>query len=438
MDLNEENKVNQESEDLENPNIQDIDSEEVEKNDDKPHRVDEIDGELNIKETHGDFKPITYTYEESVSFDDEVESFRKSYLPKYKLYRLLNYGSMALLVLGFACIIIPMFLNISNASLKIVLMVVGIALVVAAIVISIISSKKMQQFTINYSYRYFELIAGYTAYELSVNDVYCCPGANMDETLFIQAHMFRTITNIQSSSVMEGRRHGHDFVAGFLGAIIPPVSYDKANELPSEYINMDATPYIAPEFGATVTGSRELPTPDMTVVDLNLANEENSKAPVKKNAAPRQSSNNLGLFGWFTSYTLPVKSEESLIIYFLGKRTSNILPDYLTGFRAVKVPSLRSDIVVFAADIKASGKFFTNRAIEYLNNVKPDDIFQSGFISINSYGAKIGLNLDDCFINAPAFKEGKRAGNFASYDNAMKNLFGFLDEIEGIQKKDEE
>ena len=111
-----------------------------------------------------------------------------------------------------------------------------------------------------------------------------------------------------------------------------------------------------------------------------------------------------------------------------------MLPNYLTGFKAVKVPGLASRVVVFLANVSLSAKFFDEKTVELLNSLVPNQVFQSGFISINSYGTRIGFNLSDELMNIPV-KKRQVPGTLESYKEINDKTFQLIDHLEEIINK---
>lgn len=403
-----------------------------------PPKADLLDGEANIhaiKENEkGIYTPLSYVYEDSISFDDEVESLRRKIAPKLKLNKALSMVSVALLLVGALCVVVPVlfFSGKEGANtIFIIMLVVGAVLAVGGLILSITNNHKGKKDVNVYYGSYFNLLCGYTASALSLENVMTCQGAQIDEMLFVQSHLYRTIKRIQSSSALEAKRNGKDLIAGFMAAVVPTISLDSANKLPTDFYNLDGTPYIqGDESVNAITDSLEVKASDITQVDVSLTDIDTKKNKKKSKAVPQEEVANFGLYGWFTSYDMKVESEESIILYFVGARQFNMIPNYTTGFKSVKVPGLNNKVLVFAADPKSSAKFFTQDAVDTLNDIILDDVTQSGFISINSYGTKVGLNMDDKFISAPSDR--RDPGLYSSFYHDNKKIFSFIDSVENL------
>ena len=131
---------------------------------------------------------------------------------------------------------------------------------------------------------------------------------------------------------------------------------------------------------------------------------------------------------------MKVHSSEAMIISFMGDKENTVLPDYISGYQAIKVPGLRSNIVVYATDISQSKIFFSDDAIRNLNEIVTGLYVQSAFISINSYGTKIGLTLSDDIMSLPT-KPLKHIGIFDSFKTALEHIFIFVDNVDEKRMK---
>lgn len=427
-----------------NPNEMDSSIEEIKRP--VTNKADNIDGEINLQNKVTElayFKPISYIYDGFSNIDDEVDRVRNVYLKKIKKSKVIDMIAVGVMLIAFVSVLLVIFLN-KKGSAALTYSVLGVALVliIASFIVTSYFNKKDTGHIQEYLHDYVDTIDGYLIYGLNIENALMCPDAKVKETLFIEAHCYRTISSIDSRSVMIGKRKGYDIEIAEMAAVVPPVSLAKANEMPVDFINPDGTPFIPKELDDTMTGTTELQSKDMTVVDLKLSDEANNtdsskrikdEQKAQKNTA--KATNRYGLFGRFCSYGFKVSSEESIIIYFMGDREFTMLPDYLTGFKAIKISGLRSKIVVFAADIFKSGKFFDEESVKMLNEIEPNQIFQSGFISLNSYGTKIGINLSDDLMNIPV-KKRQVPGTVEAYKDVNDRIFRFIDHIEDTLKKD--
>ena len=408
-----------------------------------PKKADELDGEINLQNKVTEqsyFKPLNYVYDGFANIDDEVENVRKGYLAKIKKSKIFNFVAIAVMLVAFLGVILVFFFNKNKELAWVTYTVLGVAavLIIGSFILTSHFAKKDNKHIQQYLADYEDTLGGYLLYKMDVKNPALCPDAKVDETSFIQAHCYRTISSIDSRSVLECERHGYRLVIAEMAAIVPPVSLAKANELPHDYVNMDGTPYIpSNDLDETMTGTTELQDKDMTVVDIELADEANAtkntekknKDVEKNNAKNAQKTNRYGLFGRFYSYSFTILSEESFILYFMGDKAFTNLPDYLTGFKAVKVPGLRSNIVCFAADPVKSQRFLDEEGVKLLNAIVPNQIVQSLFLSANSFGTKIGVNLSDDIMNVPV-RTRQVPGSLEAYKEVNDRIFDFVDYME--------
>ena len=409
-------------------------------------KIDEIDGEINLLNKVTEmtyFHPIKYVYDGLSNIDDDIKNIRLKSAKKLKKNKILSIVATVVMLVSLASGLAVAF-TVGQKASWISILVIGIvfAIVIGCFVLTSVCNKKDSKTIHEFLSEYEDALDGYILYGLDVEDAKMCPDAKVDETNFIQAHCYRTISSIDSRSVVVGKRHGYEIQIAEMAVVVPPLPLSKANELPSDFINLDGTPYIPQEIGNTLTGTTELQSQDMTVVDLKLSDEANNtdvsnqkkidtEKCMKENAG---ATNHYGLFGRFCSYELAVSSEESMIIYIMGDKKYNMLPNYLTGFKAVKVPGLASRVVVFLANVSLSAKFFDEKTVELLNSLVPNQVFQSGFISINSYGTRIGFNLSDELMNIPV-KKRQVPGTLESYKEINDKTFQLIDHLEEIINK---
>lgn len=409
-------------------------------------RIDEIDGEINLLNKVTEmtyFHPINYTYDGYSNIDEDIENVRLKSASKLKKNKIISICATVTMLVALAAGLAVAFSVGKEASwISILVISIVFVIVIGCFVLTSICNKKDSKTIHDFLNDYEDVLDGYLLYGLEVENAVMCPDAKVDETNFIQAHCYRTITSIDSRSVVIGKRHGYEIQIAEMAVVVPPLPFNKANELPSDYINLDGTPYIPQEITNTLTGTTELQSQDMTVVDLKLSDEANNtnnaaqkKIDAEKNMKENSTATNrYGLFGRFCSYELTVSSEESMIIYIMGDRKYNMLPNYLTGFKAVKIPGLSNRVVVFLANVNQSAKFFDEKTVELLNSLTPNQVFQSGFISINSYGTRIGFNLSDELMNIPV-KKRQTPGTLESYKEINDKAFQFIDHIEEILTK---
>ncbi len=447
-----EENLEEEVADLENPNNVDESAvEEEEKENIKAQmKADELDGEINLHNTvtaETYFKPVNFVYDGFSNIDDEIENVRKGYLAKLKKSKVFNLVAIAVMLVAFVAVILVFFLNKNAEMAWLTYTVLGVAaaLIIGSFILTSHFAKKDAKNIHAYLGDYEDTLSGYLLYKMDVENPVLCPDGKVDETAFIQAHCYRTISSIDSRAVLEGTRKGHKLIISEMAAIVPPVSLTKANELPKDFINLDGTPYIEPNLDDTFIGTTELKDKDMTLVDIDLADEANNTKNAEKKAkdvekgkkSSEGKTNRYGLFGRFYAYDLKVASDESFILYFMGDREFTNLPDYLTGFKALKVPGLRPNIICYVADSNRSKKFFNEESIALLNDIVPNQVVQSLFLSVNSFGTRIGVNLSDDIMNVPV-KNRQVPGSVQSFKSANDKIFAFVDNLEKIISSEQE
>ncbi len=447
-----EENLEEEVADLENPNNVDESAvEEEEKENIKAQmKADELDGEINLHNTvtaETYFKPVNFVYDGFSNIDDEIENVRKGYLAKLKKSKVFNLVAIAVMLVAFVAVILVFFLNKNAEMAWLTYTVLGVAaaLIIGSFILTSHFAKKDAKNIHAYLGDYEDTLSGYLLYKMDVENPVLCPDGKVDETAFIQAHCYRTISSIDSRAVLEGTRKGHKLIISEMAAIVPPVSLTKANELPKDFINLDGTPYIEPDLDDTFIGTTELKDKDMTLVDIDLADEANNTKNAEKKAkdvekgkkSSEGKTNRYGLFGRFYAYDLKVASDESFILYFMGDREFTNLPDYLTGFKALKVPGLRPNIICYVADSNRSKKFFNEESIALLNDIVPNQVVQSLFLSVNSFGTRIGVNLSDDIMNVPV-KNRQVPGSVQSFKSANDKIFAFVDNLEKIISSEQE
>ena len=122
-----------------------------------------------------------------------------------------------------------------------------------------------------------------------------------------------------------------------------------------------------------------------------------------------------------------------MIISFRCDLKFTVLPSYLTGFEARKVPGLKKNIIVYVANPLKSSKFFTKENVELLNTRPIGITVQSAFLSLNSYGRKAGFNLSDEARQCPQ-KRIETLGCFDSYQNAIDIAVKFFDSVHSTKE----
>ncbi len=411
--------------------------------------LDAVNGDYNSKKAtptveDAFFKSATYVNDGTRTFDEDIERIRKTNLSKMNSSKVFDYVFLGLMILAFAGVILVTFLN-KNGSKAITYTVVGIAfaIILAGFILSSIFNKKKAKIVNEYLDQYEDATYSYVLSNLEVRDLKYCISAKISDQDVIQSHYFRTINAIQSRAAITGKRNGLDIHGAEVAVSIPPIPFTVANAKPTDLINLDGSKYD-PQTSETMTGTQEFATKDMTLIDLNVASEASGSSKIqdkrRKDAykasqkAGQTNETSTGFFGKFFSYDMKVHSSEAMIISFMGDKENTVLPDYISGYQAIKVPGLRSNIVVYATDISQSKIFFSDDAIRNLNEIVTGLYVQSAFISINSYGTKIGLTLSDDIMSLPT-KPLKHIGIFDSFKTALEHIFIFVDNVDEKRMK---
>lgn len=427
---------------------------EEEKAEEKPEEtkeegLDEVKGEYNAKGAPVNnnpelFRPITYINDGTRTIDDDIERIRKTNLARMSSSKIFDILTLVVMVISFIAVLLVTFFN-KEGNKALTYSVVGVAvfLVIGSFVLSNVFNKKRTKVVNEYLDQYEESVYGYALNGIEATNLSYCLNAKINDQDVINAHYFRTINAIQSRAAVTGKRHGLELRGAEVAVSIPTVPYTTCYAKPEDLLNLDGTKFV-PETSATMTGTQEFATKDMTLIDLDVAAEA---AGTSKNidrrkkdaykAAHRNEPNetSTGFFGKYFAYDMKVHSNEALIISFMGDKRYTVLPDYISGYHAIKVPGLRSDIVVYVTDIRASACFFDEASVKELNEIIPDVLsVQSGFVSINSYGTKVGLTLSDEIMSLP-LKPLKHCGTFDNFRNALIHIFRFIDNVDEKRMK---
>lgn len=421
--------------------------------DHEDNKPDSIGGEYNGKKGANDtidqsyFKPIKYVNDSTRTIDEDIELTRKTYMAKIGKSKTWDIVSIVLMVVSFVAVIIVSF-TIKDESLNwVIWTVIGIAVavIIGSFVLASVFNKKNSKVAEEYLGVYEDMVNGYTLTGLDVTDPVLCSNAKISDEEIIQAHYFRTINSIQSRALVEGKRKDLEFQVAEVAVVIPPKDFDEVNAKPTELVNLDDTAYVpSPVPGATVTSTQELPDKDMTMIDLDLNGEVNGndkeakkrqkdkEKAAQKNAAPHKTSS--GLFGRIFSWKMCVSSEEAFIISYMGDKQFTVLPDFLTGFEAVHVPGLRTNIVVYCVNPTEAAKFFDEEGVKILNSITVSMTVQSAFISINSYGSKLALTLSDDIMSLP-LKTSPHVGTFDEFKTSVHQMFAYADYVDSKKDK---
>jgi len=407
----------------------------------EPSKADDVTGTYTGSTQHLDstyFHAIRYIHDGTISIDDDMEKNRANFNAKLGKSKIIDIVSIVLMVIAFAGVIIVTFVNRENTEMAwLTWLILGIALavIIFSFVLTTVYNKKNSKFTQEYLNDYEDMLNGYVISDLNINNPTLCIEAKVDDQDIIQAHYFRTINRIESRAVVEGQRNGYHFSLAEVAVVIPTISIAAANKKPEDLLNLDGTKYVPEDIPNTLTGTEEIASKDMTLIDLDIANEalnakeaKKKEKDIRKANANKQTETATGLFGKIYSYGFAVDSEEAFIIAYMGNQDNTVLPDYLTGFKAIKVPTLRNNIVVYAVNPKTISKFFDEEGCRLVNDFVPNTVVQSAFISINSYGSKVGMTLSDDIMQLP-IKQLAHLGSFDLYKDSTDKAFAFIDYV---------
>ncbi len=401
----------------------------------EPTMPDDISGEYHPKEeerTDVLFKPVEYVDDSSHSIDEELEKVRKSYAKKLTSASAVNIVSMVLLVLALVSVILTSFLNQDEGMAWLTWTVFGIAMaiILASFGLSTVLTRRSRKTNVEYLGKYQEVLSGYIAQKLDVQEPIFSVEALIPNEEVIQAHYFKTIMDTRSRCVLKGERKGRPFLTGELYILIPEIGLDHAIERPTKDYTLEGEEYH-PEQDQTLTSTQEIPGDDMTVVDHDLAAEIHGAQKERKDRRldPTSETTRTGFFGRYYSYRMRVDSKESFLLSYIGKRGECVLPDYVDSYVSCHIPGLRRDIICYLADPQSSSKFFTPDTIALLNDIHLDSTIHSLFLSVNSYGSKIGMNLSDEVMELP-LKNSVHEGAIDDFVDLSRKAFAFLDAIE--------
>lgn len=391
----------------------------------------------NLDNTY--FNKIRYINDGTIPIDDSMEANRSQFQKKISKGKIIDFVSIGLILVAFVGVILSMFLNKGeNAIAWLNYVVIGVCLgiVILSFILTTIFNKKTAKLTKEYLNDYEDMLNGYVISDLNIDNASLCVDAKVNDQDVIQAHYFHTISRIESRAVVEGKRNGKHFSLAEVAVVIPPVNIAKVSKKPEDLVNFDGSVFVPAPIQNTATGTEEISAADMTMVDLSLVNEATDNKQDKKREkdqkkanANKQTETATGLFGKIYSYDMSVDSEEAMIVCFTGSNDNTVLPDNLTGFKAVKVPGLRSNIVVYAINPKKIEKFFDEEGIRLTNEINTNQVVQYMFISINSYGSKVGMTLSDDIMQLPV-KQISHLGSYESYKDATDKAFHLIDHVQ--------
>lgn len=389
------------------------------------------------------FQPV-HPLDDSVTIDEQIDALAKETGKKFKKNSVLNGLCMGVILVVFAAVLLATFLTRGKAGLAWIqwtMLGIGLVFVIASFILSSLISKQRGKIAREYLQIYQDKINGYVAPELNLEDSQLALDAKFDDFDVFKAHYFKNVNNIESRCIVEAKRNGKEFRMGEVSVIVPARSVADANHKPTNLLSLDGTPYVPQVSSDTVTGTQEVASKDMTVLDLDLSDEANFQKENEKRNRDIEKANRQdggkeivsGLFGRLHVYDMKVSSHEALIIAYMGDKNNTCLPDSITLFPAVHIPGLRSNIVVYVTDPKTSAKFFDEEGVRRINSIETNNVLQSAFIAINSYGTRVGMTLSDDIMRLPN-KSITCVGSYDTYRSAIVNAFSFIDYVD--EKKD--
>ena len=124
-----------------------------------------------------------------------------------------------------------------------------------------------------------------------------------------------------------------------------------------------------------------------------------------------------------------VTPDESFIIDLRGKMNDTVMPDYIKNYKPYQDKRLGDKIIIYLATDDGK-KFFNDENIDLLSKFVIDDVVTSGFVTVNSYGSKIALNLSDSLMVLPI----ENKVNVSSLDSLRVSLNTLVKFVENCIK----
>ena len=408
-------------------------------------KPDDIKGEYSGGSEHQDynFKDIIYAKDSGHTIDEDIDSVRKKFFKKINTANIVNGVSMGLMIAAFVATILVVFLVQDTQWVVWMTFGITVAIMIAGFVLASIFNKKNKTVSLEYLSAFQNTLDGFIFASLDVTDGKLATEAKIEDQSIIQAHYFKTINSIGSRAVAIGQRKGRDFLTAEVSVLIPPRSFDECNKKPEVLYNFDKSVHTFDDTN-TFTTTTELPSNDNTLLDIDLsseANNSNLEEKKKKDESKVNKKNNvsniteIGLFGRYYSYDYKVESEDSFIIVLCGDKKHTVLPDFVDNYTPVFIPGLKKEYIVYAISPERISKYLDLEACKILNQLNTNYIVQSLFISVNSYGVKIGMNLSDDIMELP-LKRIERLGSFDIYADASKVVFDFVDHVISCDEKE--
>lgn len=413
LSLEGENKIEENSSNISNF-VNDLTEEKEVKN------ADSLDGVYNSKASTAktvdasSFLPLK-KFDEKDDVISIIEGKREEYSKQYKtknlVSKILNIVFVVLLILALVILILSNVKVGGNqiipyAWVPITVISIAGAFAIALAVVLYIYNKKFQVKTHNFFIFYQNILASYSLSSLNTEDMKIAPENQLNDELLIQAHYFSTIYSISSRGLVVGKIDENDFTYGEIACTVPYKSKIEANSNP-------ATMY-------DLTTSEELPYKP----EVYKEEKEVKRKGMFTNQTPDQS---FGVLGRMLALKNSVDSLKSVIVCFKGDENTTFMPDYVSNYKAYKDNRLKDNIILFLASDDAK-VFFDDEGINLLNQIEIDETFTSGFISINSYGSKLVLNLSDQLMVLPIEnKPDKKA--FDSLKDTLNKMVSFVNYV---------
>lgn len=409
-----ENKSEENSSDISNT-VNDLTSEEKELK-----SADSLDGVYNSnastakKVESSSFSPLN-KFDEKDDVISIIESKREEYSKQYKkknlISKILNITLAVLLILALVILVLSnikvgdsQIIPYAWVPITVISLAGGFAIVLA--VITYIYNKKFQVKTHNFFIFYQNIAASYSLSPLNTEDMKIAPENQLNDELLIQAHYFSTIYSISSRGLVVGKIDGNDFTYGEVACTVPYKSKMEANSNPVTIYDL--------------TTNEELPYKP----EVYKEEKEVKRKGMFANQTPEQS---FGVLGRMLALKNSVDSLKSVIICFKGDENTTFMPDYVSNYKAYKDNRLKNNIVLFLASDEAK-MFFDDEGINLLNQIEIDETFTSGFISINSYGSKLVLNLSDQLMVLPIENKPDKK-SFDSLKDTLNKMVTFVNYV---------
>ena len=341
----------------------------------------------------------------------EIKDKKKQTKKKKKMSLILNLSLLfvilpALVVMILSTIKVGEKAIISFSWVPITTISIALAFVIALLVVKHIFDKKHQKITHDYFYFYLNAVSAYSLKDMNITDGKIAAEGTMKDDLLIQAHYFAQIFSISSRGLVVGKKDGKDFTYGEIACAIPYKTKEQAYAIPSPIYDLadgSELPYI-PAASDETTGNK------------------------KKNVFDNQTQS-YGMLGRMLCLNNKVTPDESFIIALRGKMNDTVMPDYIKNYKPYQDKRLGDKIIIYLATDEGK-KFFNDENIDLLSKFIIDDVVTSGFVTVNSYGSKIALNLSDSLMVLPI----ENKVNVSSLDSLRVSLNTLVKFVENCIK----